>query len=85
MDFFLSSLLEPVKQFLAQQGVLEPVLELWTSISVLFEKITLWLGVQAPEGGIVGFLVGVLKLSFQIAVTFVKVLADIVNWIIGLF
>lgn len=85
MDFFLSLLLEPVKQFLAQQGFLEPVVELWTSVSTLFEKIASWLGVQAPEGGLVGFLVGVLKLSFQIAVTFVKVLADIVNWIIGLF
>ncbi|OGM91839.1 hypothetical protein A2755_00530 [Candidatus Wolfebacteria bacterium RIFCSPHIGHO2_01_FULL_48_22] len=84
MDF-LSLLFEPVKRWLIEQGAWDTLVEFWDAISRLFERLTQWLGVEAPEGGVMEFLFGLLKLSFNILVTIVKVLIDAINWVIGLF
>ena len=81
----LSIIFAPVKEWLIQQGVWNTLVELWEAVSRLFERITQWLGVETPEGGIIEFLIGVLKLSFNILVAIIKVLIDVINWIVGLF
>ncbi len=85
MNTILSALFEPVRLWLVEQGVWNTVVEFWDAISRLFERLTEWLGVDAPEGGIMEFLIGVLKLSFNILVTIFKVLIEIINWVIDLF
>lgn len=89
MDAFLSLIFEPVKQFLVDQGAWSVLVELYETVSVLTEKIMALLGIQitagSEGGGISALIIEGLKLSMNIFVTLIKVLIDIVNWVVGLF